>query len=398
MLIALLHEVSQKQFTGIINVKLQDSKQVTEWKIYLCLGKLIWADGGVHPFKALRRHLKNYCPQVDRTKINFSLDDKFKCQEYCFFSNLLQKEIIQQNQLKNIIIQQIQEILFDILQKEATESISINSQEIPTSSLLEYGLKISNAAFDVSLITKKVQELWLMWIKRELTSISPNYSPIIVDANKLKQVVSPVIYKNFSSWLNGKHSLRDLAVKMNKDLLKLTVSLMPYVKQELAKFIEIKDLQLVKKPDNLLEFKKTSADRKPIIACIDDSPQVIYIMEQIITKSGYRFLGVQEAIKAIPSLISNIPDMIFLDIGMPVLNGYEICSQIQRVSKLQNVPIVMLTGNDGIVDRVRAKLVGADDFVAKPIETEVIIKTIKKFTSSQSEDSPNTMLSMLKSV
>ena len=392
MLIALLQEVSQKQFTGIINVKSQSAKQVTEWKVYLCLGKFIWADGGVHPFKALRRHVKKYCPQVDRTKINFSLDDKFKCQEYCFFSNLLQKEIIQPNQLNNIIIQQIQEILFDILQKEATESISINSQEIPASSLLEYGFKISNAVFDVSLITKKVQESWLMWIKRGLTSISPNFSPIIVDANKLKQVVSPVIYKNFSSWLNGKNSLRDLAVKMNKDLLQLTVSLMPYVKQKLAKFIEIKDLQLVKETDDLLELKKTSVDTKPIIACIDDSPQVIYIMEQIITKSGYRFLGVQEAIKAIPSLISNIPDMIFLDIGMPVLNGYEICSQIQRVSKLQNVPIVMLTGNDGIVDRVRAKLVGADDFVAKPIETEVIIKTIKKFTPSQSEDSQNIMM------
>ncbi len=392
MLIALLHEVSQKQFTGIINVKSQSAKQVTEWKIYLCLGKLIWADGGVHPFKALQRHVKKYCPQVDITKINFSLYDKFKCQEYCFFSNLLQKEIIQQNQLNSIITNQIQEILFDVVQKEATESISINSQEISASSLLEYGFKISNAVFDVSLMTKKVQESWSRWSQKELTSLSPNYSPIIVDANKLQQVVSPVIYKNFSSWLNGKHSLRDLAVKMNKDLLQLTVSLIPYVKKGLAKFIEIKDLQLVKKTDNLLEFKKTSADTQPIIACIDDSPQVIYIMEQIITKAGYRFLGVQEAIKAIPNLIGSIPDMIFLDIGMPVLNGYEICSQIQRVSKLQGVPIVMLTGNDGIVDRVRAKLVGADDFVAKPIETEVIIKTIKKFTSPQSEDSQSTIM------
>ncbi|MDJ0690303.1 MAG: response regulator [Xenococcaceae cyanobacterium MO_188.B32] len=203
-------------------------------------------------------------------------------------------------------------------------------------------------------------------IQKKITGI------VNVQSKNSKQII-----KNFSSLLNGKHSLRDLAVKMNKDLLQLTVSLMPYINKELAKFIEIKDLQPI---------KKTSEDIQTIITCIDDSPQVLYIMEKIITQAGYRFFGIQDAIKAIPSLISNIPDVIFLDIGMPILNGYEICSQVQKVSKLQSIPIVMLTGNDGIVDRVRAKLVGADDFVSKPIESEIIIKTINKFTLSKSKD------------
>ena len=392
MLISLLHDLVPKQFTGIVDVHSKNSKQISQWKIYFCLGKLIWADGGIHPLRFLQQHVKKYYPQFDFTKINFSIDDAFKCQEYCFFSDLLQQKKIQQNQFNHIVVNQIQEILFDILQTEATESISINSEEISASSMLEYGFKISNAVFDVDLIFKQVQQSWLIWVKSDLKSISPNYSPIIVDANKLQQVVSPTVYKNFSSLLNGKHSLRDLAVKMNKNLLQLTASLMPYIKKQLVKLIEIKDLQLVKKTDNLLEFKQASEDHRPIIACIDDSPQVVYIMERIITQAGYRFFGIKEAIKAIPSLIGTTPNLIFLDIGMPVLNGYEICAQIQRVSKLQGVPIVMLTGNDGIVDRVRAKLVGADDFVAKPIETEVIIKTIKKFTLSTSEDTKDTMV------
>ena len=386
MLISLLHDLIQKKITGIVNVQSKNSKQIIQWKVYLCLGQLIWADGGIQPFRSLQRQVKKYCPQVDLNKINLSVCDTIKGQEYCFFSTLSQQEIIQQKLLNDIIIAQIQEILFDVLQKEATESISIDFQEVSASLLLEYGFKISNAVFDTNLIIKQVQQSWFIWVRKDLKFISPNSSPIIVDAEGLKQLVSPTVYKNFSSLLNGKYSLRDLAIKMKKDLLQLTVSLIPYIKTQLAKFIEIKDLQLVKKTDNLLEFKKTGGNTRPIIACIDDSPQVIYIMERIITQADYQFLGIQEAIKAIPSLIGNIPDLVFLDIGMPILNGYEICSQIQRVSKLQGIPIVMLTGNDGIVDRVRAKLVGADDFVAKPIESEVIINTIKKFVVSKSED------------
>lgn len=64
---------------------------------------------------------------------------------------------------------------------------------------------------------------------------------------------------------------------------------------------------------------------------------------------------------------------------MPIANGYEICSQIRRVSALNHIPVIILTSNDGIVDRVRAKMVGSSGFLAKPIVTEKVLKILQKY-------------------
>ena len=106
MIFSLLDKLKQKQFTGIIDIISQGSKQNLQWKIYFCLGKLIWADGGIHTFRTLQRNVQKFCPQVDINKVNFTAYDKYKCKEYAFFSSLLQQEIIQQNQFNQIVTNQ----------------------------------------------------------------------------------------------------------------------------------------------------------------------------------------------------------------------------------------------------------------------------------------------------
>ncbi|NJM57779.1 MAG: response regulator, partial [Synechococcales cyanobacterium RU_4_20] len=69
----------------------------------------------------------------------------------------------------------------------------------------------------------------------------------------------------------------------------------------------------------------------------------------------------------------------FLDLVMPVASGYELCKQIRRVSAFKDIPIVILTGNDGVIDRVRAKMVGATDFVGKPVKADKIIPLLDKY-------------------
>ncbi|WP_334710558.1 response regulator [Nostoc sp.] len=144
---------------------------------------------------------------------------------------------------------------------------------------------------------------------------------------------------------------------------------------------------LKKEENTVLQFAPPAASKaiidvsRPLVACVDDSPTICRSLEEILTHQGYRFIGIQDSLTAVLNLIKSKPDFIFLDLLMPKVNGYEICSQIRKTPSLKNVPVVILTGKDGIVDRMRAKLVGATDFLGKPVEPEKVLNVLHKYLS-----------------
>jgi len=102
-------------------------------------------------------------------------------------------------------------------------------------------------------------------------------------------------------------------------------------------------------------------------------------LEKILTTANYQFIGINDPLRAIAILLARKPELIFLDLVMPNANGYEICGQLRRLSIFKHTPIVILTGNDGIVDRVRAKMVGSTDFLGKPVNPDQVLSTILKY-------------------
>ncbi|QLE49080.1 response regulator [Nostoc sp. C057] len=144
---------------------------------------------------------------------------------------------------------------------------------------------------------------------------------------------------------------------------------------------------LKKEENTVIQVAPPSASKaiidvsRPLVACVDDSPMICRSLEEILTHQGYRFVGIQDSLTAVLNLIKSKPDFIFLDLLMPKVNGYEICSQIRKTPSLKNVPVVILTGKDGIVDRMRAKLVGATDFLGKPVEAEKVLNVLHKYLS-----------------
>jgi chemotaxis family two-component system response regulator PixG len=167
-------------------------------------------------------------------------------------------------------------------------------------------------------------------------------------------------------------------MKMKQDVMPVTRSLLPYVLKGIIELVPVPDLPLTVEFSSFT-VKQPQKQTAPLIACVDDSPQVCKILEEIITRHGLRFIKIQDAVQALPIIIQEKPDLIFLDLIMPIASGYEICTQLRRISAFAQTPVIILTGNDGLVDRVRAKVVGSTDFMSKPIVADRVMNMVRKY-------------------
>jgi chemotaxis family two-component system response regulator PixG len=367
---------TQLQYSGKLDIK---SSQGHKWTFYYRLGRIVWATGGTHPWRRWRRHIIQHCPQLDVDKMQFRLEDtSIDYWDYRLLTILHQRQKLTREQIKVAVDNTIAELLFDMSQKAHFCSVECNrNQEV----ILQAPLNFTNA--DLSL--KLLEDSWKTWFEAGLGEIFPDLAPILRKPEVLEQQVSSSVYKNFVNVMNGKYTLRDLAVKMNHNLLPVTRSLLPYVQKGIIELVEVPDLPLTfaeaKSPPPV---NKPKISTPPLIAYVDDSPQACQTLEEIVASKGLRFIQIQDPVNALSVLIQHKPQLIFLDLIMPVVNGYELCAQIRRVSMFSNTPVIILTGSDGLVDRVRAKVVNSTDFISKPVTPDKVMSVVRKYLKYES--------------
>ncbi|MDV3349332.1 response regulator [Leptothoe sp. LEGE 181152] len=121
------------------------------------------------------------------------------------------------------------------------------------------------------------------------------------------------------------------------------------------------------------------------VVYIEDSPLDSQAMAAIIQGAGYGYQNISKPLETMPRLLEFRPQLIFLDLVMPYTNGYELCAQIRRTASLRRTPVIMVTSNNGLIDRVRARLVGASGFFSKPVKKEKILKVLNKYLASNDQ-------------
>jgi two-component system, chemotaxis family, response regulator PixG len=387
----LLNQIKRQRLDG--KLIFEGSAPQKHWSLYFHLGRLIYATGGAHPVRRFHRHIKVALPTFEFDKASqvlakSSLADIQKISwDYELLRLWRDQALITRDQAQQIANSCLQEIILDIMQSGRRSEI------VPC----DLGFKsLFLALNDPIPFVSSVHPIWQRWEQANLVPYNFDDAPMILKPEELRQKTSEGVYSSLSKLLNGEHTLRDLATLRKRDVVDITTSIYPYLKETFITLKPIPDRPMPKVVTDMLatlvqskesrtkppELPTPTKGNKPLIACVDDSPLVCQTMERIFRGAGYSYLGIQDSLRAVPQLLIHKPALIFLDLVMPSTNGYEVCSQLRKTSIFKETPIVILTGNDGIVDRVRAKVVGATDFLGKPVDGETVLAVTEQCLSA----------------
>ena len=126
------------------------------------------------------------------------------------------------------------------------------------------------------------------------------------------------------------------------------------------------------------------ADGRKLVMVVDDSPTVRKLVSLTLERRGYRVISAFDGVAAIKELGTCRPDLILLDINMPRLDGYRLCKLIKKHEATQTIPVVMLSGKDGMFDKLRGRLVGCSDYITKPFEADSLTQKVAKYLNPAS--------------
>lgn len=112
------------------------------------------------------------------------------------------------------------------------------------------------------------------------------------------------------------------------------------------------------------------------IFCIDDSPTVLNTINNYLDDQIFSVITITDSLNALMQILRTKPDIILLDVDMPHLDGYELCSMLRKHTSLKNTPVIMVSAKTGLIDRARAKLVRASGFLPKPFTQGDLLKII----------------------
>ena len=113
------------------------------------------------------------------------------------------------------------------------------------------------------------------------------------------------------------------------------------------------------------------------VLVIDDSKTIRRSAENLLTKEGCDVITATDGFDALAKIADSKPEIIFVDIMMPRLDGYQTCALIKNNSEFKTTPVVMLSSKDGLFDKAKGRIVGSDQYITKPFSRDELLGTIK---------------------
>ena len=115
------------------------------------------------------------------------------------------------------------------------------------------------------------------------------------------------------------------------------------------------------------------------VMVIDDSKTIRRTAESLLKKAGCEVLTAADGFEALSMIADNHPGLIFVDIMMPRLDGYQTCALIKHNEMYSDIPVIMLSSKDGLFDRARGRIVGSEQYLTKPFTKDELLGAIRRY-------------------
>ncbi|WIO75667.1 twitching motility response regulator PilG [Porticoccaceae bacterium LTM1] len=132
-------------------------------------------------------------------------------------------------------------------------------------------------------------------------------------------------------------------------------------------------------------MEESRSDLKVMV--IDDSNTIRRTAETLLAKAGCEVVTAVDGFDSLAKIADIEPHVIFVDIMMPRLDGYQTCALIKNNSKFRNTPVIMLSSKDGLFDKAKGRIVGADDYLTKPFSKTELFDVLERYSQPASSES-----------
>jgi len=382
------------------------------WVFYISSGKITFATNSVDCFERLDRHLKRLGHEVPNLPKNISSELRLSFEEdfpsfeeqsipivadyqaLCYLATEIKLEAVN---MQKLVARQTLEVLEMFLALPDTSQYPKKIEPLNLGQVFCH-LNIEN-------ILKVINNRFTGWQSLAPVIQSPYEIPYVASEAIACKYMSPDAVKKLHKTLRG-FNFRQLGALHNQDDFAIAKKLYPLVKKgaiylrkpiapfNLLPLINSPNLssnqigtqvrtqnEVIESDEQISGFApNVESDQPPKkIVCIDDSQAMLNEIERLLEGNQFTIHVINDSGKALLKMASIKPDLVLLDVGMPNVDGYQLCTLIRRTTMLKDIPVVMVTGNKGLIDRAKAKIVGATDFLAKPFTQEELLKIVFRY-------------------
>ncbi len=343
------------------------------WFVFFISGQIIYAANTENSLFRLKDYLFRYKVEDKLSQTAVESIASINAPEYAHLWTLLENHHLTPAQGRSIIQSMVHETLFDLL------SLHQGSFVFEIGPPLSPQLATLEIAPHLARIMKQVQQ----WKQLRPYIYSPEQCPVIADAKAIQGMLSNRTFGKLSGFADGTTSIRQIARYLNRDILTVAKAIYPYVQQGVIQLVsplpeEQRSNSGMKAPPSL-DRSVQQGSRPPKVVCIDDGATVRETVKAMLIPQGYEVTAIANPLDALSLVFRLNPDIILCDIAMPELDGYEICAMLRKSTAFRQTPIVMLTGKNGFIDRVRARMVGATDYLTKPFAENELLMLVEKY-------------------